>query len=225
MDPLRRRSVRLTGFDYSQRGCYFLTLCIQSRLPILGDIHDGEVLLNDCGRMVLRWWHELERKFPVIAVDQVIVMPNHLHGIVCIGRPGEPSRVGMAAQGAHAGAPLPGLDEGAPANSCRNAASPVGAALCGRPGDLSHVGMAAQDIPAVAPSLSTIVAWFKTMTTNAYIRGVNERGWQPFEKRFWQRNYYERVIRNERELVAIAQYIADNPRQWSSDPNHRSVQK
>ena len=62
------------------------------------------------------------------------------------------------------------------------------------------------------------------MTTNAYIRGVKQSGWEPFPGKFWQRNYYERITRNERELNAIRQYIYDNPNQWESDtenPNRR----
>jgi REP element-mobilizing transposase RayT len=69
----------------------------------------------------------------------------------------------------------------------------------------------------VAPTLGDIVGAFKSLTTNAYIRGVRELGWPPFDKRVWQRNYYERIIRNERELNAIRQYIHDNPGNWFDD--------
>jgi len=58
---------------------------------------------------------------------------------------------------------------------------------------------------------------FKALTTRAYIRGVREEGWPAFEGRLWQRNYWERVVRNERELVAIQEYIANNPAQWTED--------
>jgi REP element-mobilizing transposase RayT len=59
--------------------------------------------------------------------------------------------------------------------------------------------------------------WFKTMTTNAYIRGVKQDGWKPFLGKLWQRNYYERIVRNERELNAVRQYIQDNPVRWTGD--------
>jgi REP element-mobilizing transposase RayT len=55
------------------------------------------------------------------------------------------------------------------------------------------------------------------MTTNEYIRSVKSLGWIPFNARLWQRNYYERVIRNEEEMCRIRQYIADNPAQWTHD--------
>jgi len=55
------------------------------------------------------------------------------------------------------------------------------------------------------------------MATNEYIRGVKHRGWTWFRGRLWQRNYYERVIRDEDELNAIRQYVADNPARWAFD--------
>lgn len=61
------------------------------------------------------------------------------------------------------------------------------------------------------------VQWYKTMTTNAYIRGVREQGWEPFEKRFLQRNYYEHIIRNEAAYQRIVRYIHTNPRRWKDD--------
>ena len=68
-----------------------------------------------------------------------------------------------------------------------------------------------------APTLGKIMQWFKTMTTNAYIRGVKQDGWKPFLGKLWQRNYYERIVRNERELNAVRQYIQDNPVRWTGD--------
>ncbi|MBI4317141.1 MAG: hypothetical protein HY675_01515 [Chloroflexi bacterium] len=65
--------------------------------------------------------------------------------------------------------------------------------------------------------LGHVIEWFKTMTTNAYIRGVKQDGWTPFSGRLWQRNYYERVIRNEDELNHIREYIAYNPLNWATD--------
>lgn len=65
--------------------------------------------------------------------------------------------------------------------------------------------------------LPAVMEWFKTMTTNAYIRGVREGRFSPFTTRFWQRGYYEHIIRNEAELFHIRQYIAENPRKWRDD--------
>ena len=73
-----------------------------------------------------------------------------------------------------------------------------------------------QDAPTGAP-LPQVIQWFKTMTTNEYIRRVRQGHWPPFPGKLWQRNYYERVIHNDVELNAVRQYIAGNPAKWNQD--------
>lgn len=68
--------------------------------------------------------------------------------------------------------------------------------------------------------LHRIVQWFKTRTTNEYIRGVRESNWAPFRGRLWQRNYYEHIVRNARELELIRDYMATNPVRWDADPEN-----
>jgi len=81
---LRRRSIRLKGYDYSQAGAYFVTICTQNRLHLFGEITNDEMVLNDAGMMVVKWWNELENKYPDIELDEFAVMPNHFHGIIQI---------------------------------------------------------------------------------------------------------------------------------------------
>ena len=69
-------------------------------------------------------------------------------------------------------------------------------------------------------SLPEIVQWFKTMTTNNYIRNVKRNHWKPFNKKFWQRGYYEHIIRNEKSLDRIRHYIINNPLKWEIDKNN-----
>jgi uncharacterized protein (TIGR00252 family) len=65
--------------------------------------------------------------------------------------------------------------------------------------------------------LQKVIQWFKTMTTNEYIHGVKNRGWQPFSGSLWQRSFYEHVIRDEESLNRIREYIATNPQRWDLD--------
>ena len=65
--------------------------------------------------------------------------------------------------------------------------------------------------------LHRVVQWFKTMSTNEYIRGVKQNGWAPFPGKLWQRNYWEHIVRNEPELNRIREYIHNNPAQWELD--------
>jgi putative transposase len=66
-------------------------------------------------------------------------------------------------------------------------------------------------------TIGDVMDWFKTMTTNEYIRGVKNLGWEPFNGRLWQRNYYEHIIRNDFAYDGIAAYIIQNPDRWLDD--------
>ena len=58
---------------------------------------------------------------------------------------------------------------------------------------------------------------FKSITTVEYIRGVKTLGWQPFNGKLWQRNYYERIIRNQQSYRTVSRYILNNPVKWDDD--------
>ena len=83
-DKHNRRSLRLKGYDYAQSGAYFVTICTQNRECLFGNIEDKEMVLNNAGEMVYKTWNHLMVKCPGIAIDECIVMPNHIHGIICI---------------------------------------------------------------------------------------------------------------------------------------------
>jgi len=183
-----RRSIRLKGYDYRQAGGYFVTMVTQGRDALFGEVVNGEMILNDAGEMIVRWWLELPNKFPNVNVDIFVVMPNHFHGIIFITDAtdvGDDLRV------------VPDLrddDGGEHAGSPQRAGSPR------------------QNAP-----LSQMIQWFKTMTTNEYIRGVKQLGWKPFNGKVWQRDYYEHIIRNPSAADRIARYIESNPARWNED--------
>ena len=66
-------------------------------------------------------------------------------------------------------------------------------------------------------TLRRVMQWFKTMTTNEYIRGIKQNGWQPFTGKLWQRNYWEHIIRDENDLNHYREYIINNPLKWELD--------
>lgn len=179
----QRKSIRLEGYDYSQAGLYFITICVQNRECLFGEIvPTGEMILNDAGRMIVKWYNELENKFPDIRCDEMVVMPNHFHCII--------ENVGIL-----------------------GANVPVGADLrvCPNDGERNILG------EHVGSPLRGVVQWFKTMTTNEYIRGVKTLDWPRFDGKLWQRNYWEHIIRNQNEYQRIAQYIINNPQKWQQD--------
>ncbi|WP_260448556.1 transposase [Bibersteinia trehalosi] len=155
----KRKIIRLQHYDYSQNGLYFITICINHRLNLLGRIQNNTMQLNNAGKMIDFWYGELEKHFKHIRCLDYIIMPNHIHFILWIDNNTEQNQ----------------------------------------------------------ESLFTIIQWFKTMTTNDYIRNVKSNNWQPFEKKLWQRSYYEHIIRNEYAYKHIQQYIENNPYTWEND--------
>lgn len=75
----------------------------------------------------------------------------------------------------------------------------------------------------VTPRLGNVVGAYKSITTVEYGRGVNAFGWQPFQVRLWQRNYYEHVIRDEQEMERARDYISNNPIEWEMDPENPTL--
>ena len=144
----RRRSIRLSGYDYTTAGYYFITICTGHRELVLDRpaIHAA----------VVGAWHSMAQRFPGIGLDEFIIMPNHVHGILIL-RP-EVRR-------------------------------------CVR--------------------LGNVVRTFKSLSAIAANR-LLERSGRPF----WQRNYFERIIRSDQELLATREYIRNNPLNWPPDPEN-----
>src|SRR3712207_4549959 len=80
----RRRTMRLAGYDYTEPSAYFVTICTQARQCLFGEVVGDSMCLNDAGRMVARWWQAIPTKFRSIELDEYVVMPNHIHGIIVI---------------------------------------------------------------------------------------------------------------------------------------------
>lgn len=87
-DPTRhhRHSLRLQGYDYAQAGAYFVTICTEGRRALFGEIGDGAMRLNDLGKTVAECWESLPRRYAHVELDEYVVLPNHLHGIIVLGR-------------------------------------------------------------------------------------------------------------------------------------------
>ena len=79
-----RRSIRLRGYDYSRAGAYFITICTQHRKRLFGDIVADAMILNDAGRMIQTVWDEIPLHYVGTDIDEFVIMPNHIHGIIII---------------------------------------------------------------------------------------------------------------------------------------------
>ena len=184
-----RKSIRLKGYDYSQAGLYFITICVNDRECLFGEIvgvenFQPEMILNDAGKMVGNDWGKIPDRFPNVRLHRYIVMPNHFHAIMEIT---------------------------------------VGATLV-----VAHDDVVAHDnngsttrraTTRVAPTITVggIIGAFQSIVTVEYIRGVKNHGWQSFNGKLWQRNYYEHIIRDEKSYHRISEYIVNNPANWHND--------
>lgn len=79
-----RRSIRLERYDYSSAGAYFVTICTQNRECLFGEVVDGAMQLNDAGKVAEQCWQEIPSHFPHAELDEFVIMPNHVHGILVI---------------------------------------------------------------------------------------------------------------------------------------------
>lgn len=99
-----RRSIRLQGYDYTQPGAYFITICTAQRECLFGEVVDGEMRLNALGEIARQCWLAIPDHFPQVALDEFVVMPNHVHGIIWIVE--SPDDVGAKNVGAKNFSPL-----------------------------------------------------------------------------------------------------------------------
>ncbi len=163
-----RRSIRLQGYDYTQAGAYFITICSSQREYIFGNVVDGEMELNSWGETASTEWFKSAKLRTQVELyeEEFVVMPNHIHGIIW----------------------------------------------------LKDVGTRRRRVPtekfgkSVMGSIPTIIRAYKSAVTYAINSLQNARG-----SVIWQRNYYEHVIRNEKELELISKYIDYNPLNWQLD--------
>ena len=81
-DIHNRRSIRLKGYDYSQAGLYFITICTKNRLCLFGKIENGKMFLNDAGQSAEHYWMAIPHHYPKTQLHEYVIMPNHVHGIV-----------------------------------------------------------------------------------------------------------------------------------------------
>jgi len=181
-----RHSIRLPNYDYSQPGYYFVTLCAHDRECLFGDIENNNIVLSNVGKMVEKKWYDLSVRFPGIKLDRMVIMPNHLHGIIII------------------------------TDCCRGGVFPP------LPPAITKIG--ADQGAAIAPpgggkSLGQMIAWFKYESTKAINRDITSNP----EMKIWQRNFFERIIRDDEELNRIRNYIATNPGTWKEDENYICV--
>jgi REP element-mobilizing transposase RayT len=164
--PGNRKSIRLAGYDYTSEGAYFVTICTRDFCCLFDHraVREPPVLRD----VVVDSWLWLATRYSYVSLDEYVLMPNHLHGILIIE------------------------------NVCTGGS---GAALSN----------------TKPKSLGSLIGAFKTVST----KHINKMRRTPGAK-IWQRNYFDRIVRNEEELTRIREYILENPLNWDKDKYHPS---
>ncbi|MBN2864124.1 MAG: hypothetical protein JXN62_13235 [Bacteroidales bacterium] len=202
-----RHSIRLKGYDYTRTGAYFITACLQDRLHLFGEIINGKMQLNEMGEIVTSSWKWLSEQYDYVGLDEMIIMPDHIHGIIiitdhCMGD----SRIAPDILPQTAPDILP---QTAPDILPRTA-----------PDILPQIApdilpRTAPDITVKRKTIGRLIGAFKTVSTKQINVYRNTQG-----TRIWQRNYYEHIIRNNAELNRIRYYISNNVILWENDKDH-----
>jgi putative transposase len=191
-----RKSIRLKGYDYAQAGLYFITICVHNRECLFGKIVGAEnfppkMILNDAGRTANECWLNIPKHFPNAILHEHIVMPNHVHGIIELAGANNYSPV----------LNLPQIDSPESVIDLDNGAKNV-----------SNDNGAKNFSPLRSPSktIGSIVRGYKIGVTKWFRSNENLEN-------IWQRNYWEHIIRDESSYHRIAEYIINNPKNWSND--------
>jgi len=171
----RNETFRLPGNDYSYTGNYYVTICTCRRLPYFGNILYEKMILSESGYIATEIWYELPKHFPFILLDEFVVMPNHIHGIIKI--------VGTLHDGV----------------GTLHATS-----LHSQPKQKGFMSL----ISPKSGSLPTVIRSYKSAVSKKVHLIDSDFSWQP--------RYYDYIIRSDRELDRIRNYIINNPANWDA---------
>jgi len=222
-----RRSIRLKGYNYSQPGAYFITLCTYQRQCWFGEIRQAQMHLNQIGKIVEQEWLKSAQMRPNIKLDEWIIMPNHLHVIVWIVQSGleiksedrlsntELSNTGLSnTELSNTGLSNTELSNTELSNTELSNTELSNTELSNT--ELSNTGVCNTPLRGgfrrQGNSLASFIGGFKGAVTRRINQCCNNNSIP-----IWQRNYYESIIRDEKGLNQIREYIQNNPLSWGED--------
>lgn len=226
-----KKQHRLLGYDYSSPGWYFITICTKNKDCFLGEINKEQMVLSKVGLIARMFWLEIPKRFSNISLDEWVIMPNHLHGILAIigedwdfnidreADEGIGREAREASREASGNAPwrVPTLltfstlsiihtnpNPTTIKNSFETAKENKEVIQSDRVDILTGIH------PLKKNSISSVINHFKGNVK----RYCNKNGMEYFE---WQSLFHDRIIRNEKALLTIRRYIRENPKRWVRD--------
>ena len=188
----QRRSIRLKGYDYSQAGMYFITICCQNRICRFGNIENNKMVLNEYGKIAYDEWMKLSERFPNFELDVFQIMPNHIHGIITLV--GATLAVARHDGNAHYDGNVHNDDNARHDTDIRAGVNPT-------------------------RTVGDIVGAYKSLVSNGCLEIYKSKN--EIMGKLWQHNYHEHIIRNEKAYQTISKYILNNPAKWAEDKFHK----
>ena len=192
MQP-QRRSIRLHDYNYAQQGLYFITLCCHNREHRFGLVKNGQMHCNEYGIAATDGWSRCLERFELPNHHPVQIMPDHMHAIIELRHP---VRATLAVA----------------RNDLAVARNDLAVARKNARDDQSKRAGASPAPTCDLPLLGAVVGAYKSMVVQGCLKICCER--QQVLGRFWQRNYYEHIIRDAKSYSQIGQYIKTNPTRW-----------
>jgi putative transposase len=188
----RISSTRLQSWDYSANGYYFITICTKDRQNFFGKIENETVILNESGKTAERFWLEIPQHFMNIRLDEYVIMPNHVHGILIIDN------------GMEIGSTPP-----VETRQCLVSTNVAHNELT-KNGDNNNPGKKRFQNQG-KNTISSIIGSYKSICTKTINKIQNDVFFG------WQERFHDQIIRDENDLNNIREYIMYNPVKWETD--------
>ncbi len=207
----RVQTTRLNGYDYTRNGAYFITICTKQKIPCFGIINDCKMILSETGIIICDHWLEIQYHFPNIHIDEFIIMPDHLHGIIiiksksdCLSVETPNSGVSMETsfQIGKSETPELGVSMETSFQIGKSETPELGVSTNGKSGNPYWK----------SNSIGSIINQFKRICTIKTKSMGLDLSWQP--------RFYDHIIRSDNELDRIRTYIKNNPNNWLNDEHY-----
>jgi len=225
-DKYRIESTRLKDWDYSRDGYYFVTICTQDKKCLFGDVIDEKVRLSAIGEIVADEWQKTPQIRKNVSLDAWIIMPNHLHGIVVINNDVETPRWGVSqiytAQNDKTSndyMKTPSQNKKETSQEKKTSHRDVSTIYttennktsndCGKTLGGNVAFNRGGQGKMKSDSLGAVIGQFKTQCKKRTIAAGHSFSWQT--------RFYDHIIRNEKSLNKIREYIINNPLKWEID--------
>ncbi len=188
MELPKRKKNRMSDFDYSLCGAYFVTICVKDKCPLLWNEVRADIVrpyndpdLSDIGKIVDNAVKNITSHYPMVIVDKYVIMPDHLHMVIFIVQ-----------------------DVGERNALPQNENDPVGERIV-LPQNENGRNLEENGCAMRAPTISTVINQMKGFAT------------KQIDFSIWQKSFHDHIIRNEQDYTAVCGYIEENPLKYSEN--------